>query len=1132
MASGSIVEREVQLQAQLFTFLKGAHEDLEPYWYKTVEGGDIDVSSWPLLLGITDETWRNFAVAAGIARVKQGGLQFKANVFVQLLHDYNIDATTTFMRRNEWRPYNQLMVQIGGSRRCKNDTAPPSLRSHLQNPTKSPEFDHHPKVRRGRQRLMSNSTVKTAMETPSIAFGADKNEAGVDSSTSTTTEQVVTEMMGNLSIRTDRPELSIVTAQLTVVQTGTMVITPMNDEAATNTHFLPGCSIMECSRRLPHCLTVTTTEARPSSEQLWTSTTSSRSSALTTPLSSESSQQTSQSGSRLLARLVSPESQPRTQAGNDNKTFGSRQVTVGMKEKYNVKNVPNTHTLITKSQEAKYKHCAEQIAKLNDYLSKEKHTSNEESRILHAAAMAHVPALGPEKASHFIGLSNCAFLSAVGIEYDIEHVMKTSAGQGYLRKSVKRGAVSSLLLLVDELESVRSIYIAVDKAPGSEGGFVKYLTWCNHEKRTVKKFFLDAEGSGGFASEGAEAIANSLRKIPLNKRMLAGQASVKGGGLAIEPLAKELTALGLTTDNYLIANCTLHNAQLSLAQPYERVFGVGKTDVRNAIQLLFYARTLQEAYGAEAFPRIFEATVSKLGLDHRIHKYTVLSKPILSRWWWVGKCLKQVLKGWEVWRAINVAVTNIEPSRSKRNIAASNLHSLMQEGVLRADLEFTRAYLDRVLNHNFEWLQGRDTKLDGEPGFRCREILVRFFHISDCLEKLRKLYDDKNSDEFAGFRELVVRLPTEQKEAMDRKVHSFISSSIRQLDKNFDRWANGPLFFLASFSSFKTAQVVARILLSLPPLYEHTASSGDVVLLEHDAAINMFDFQEFVVKRSSGRLLGVQTSSNVMDNLPALQLIANGSDMWDEVAEIDVLVAFQKLFFVKFARLASVTQMVEGGVKKIGHYTTTGRLGKLGSCYGIAANSYEHITSSSQEEVDGKRRRVHAKRGCIQPIQIAHQAIKNGRIIDEMKRGENGHVIQNRQVELKEILDGQGESSLRKKRVDSTVEKFKEGFNITRPANSRMNMTGVTLTAAALGQVSYKDLRMKYHTTELRKELFFRGIGQEDLFNHRTGKAMGFTELKKQLQNNTGDTSSFNQLCVEADFTPHFELLLDAVNEN
>jgi hypothetical protein len=64
-------------------------------------------------------------------------------------------------------------------------------------------------------------------------------------------------------------------------------------------------------------------------------------------------------------------------------------------------------------------------------MSKQNHTSNEESRILYAAAVAHVPALAIEKASHFIGLSNCAFLSAVGIKYDSEKVMKTSPGQDY-----------------------------------------------------------------------------------------------------------------------------------------------------------------------------------------------------------------------------------------------------------------------------------------------------------------------------------------------------------------------------------------------------------------------------------------------------------------------------------------------------------------------------------------------------------------------------------------------------------------------------------------------------------------------------------------------------------------------------
>ena len=176
MTSDCIVEREVQLQAQLFTFLKGAHEDLEPYWYKTVEQcGDIGVSSLPLLLGITDETcWHNFAVAAGIARVRRttskkayrGGFQFKRDVFLQLRHDYKIDTETTLIRRKEWKPCQQLVVQIG-SRRSRSDRPHLILKSHMQNPTKSPDFDfkHHQQIRMGREALMSNGTVKTAMET-------------------------------------------------------------------------------------------------------------------------------------------------------------------------------------------------------------------------------------------------------------------------------------------------------------------------------------------------------------------------------------------------------------------------------------------------------------------------------------------------------------------------------------------------------------------------------------------------------------------------------------------------------------------------------------------------------------------------------------------------------------------------------------------------------------------------------------------------------------------------------------------------------------------------------------------------------------------------------------------------------
>jgi hypothetical protein len=90
------------------------------------------------------------------------------------------------------------------------------------------------------------------------------------------------------------------------------------------------------------------------------------------------------------SRLVSPTNLESSQQNQASK-FGSRQVTVGVKEKFDVTNVPNTHTVITKIQEAKYKHCAAQIASLNEYLSKNKHTSNPESRILYAAQWLTFP---------------------------------------------------------------------------------------------------------------------------------------------------------------------------------------------------------------------------------------------------------------------------------------------------------------------------------------------------------------------------------------------------------------------------------------------------------------------------------------------------------------------------------------------------------------------------------------------------------------------------------------------------------------------------------------------------------------------------------------------------------------------
>jgi hypothetical protein len=140
MTSDCTVDRDVKLQEQLFTFLRGVHDVLEPYWYKTVEGGDSDVSSLPLLLGITNVAWQNLALAASIARIRRGQFEFKINVFLELLKDYKIDTETTMFRRKGWKPKMQLMIRIGAVR--KNDSPLPSFKMHLQNPVKCPDLEH------------------------------------------------------------------------------------------------------------------------------------------------------------------------------------------------------------------------------------------------------------------------------------------------------------------------------------------------------------------------------------------------------------------------------------------------------------------------------------------------------------------------------------------------------------------------------------------------------------------------------------------------------------------------------------------------------------------------------------------------------------------------------------------------------------------------------------------------------------------------------------------------------------------------------------------------------------------------------------------------------------------------------
>mmetsp|Transcript_22644 Transcript_22644/g.67005 ORF Transcript_22644/g.67005 Transcript_22644/m.67005 type:complete len:219 (+) Transcript_22644:1297-1953(+) len=192
-----------------------------------------------------------------------------------------------------------------------------------------------------------------------------------------------------------------------------------------------------------------------------------------------------------------------------------------------------------------------------------------------------------------------------------------------------------------------------------------------------------------------------------------------GGGGVLECLAECLKKLGVTTQVYLVANCTLHAVQRTLANPVKAVFGDGGLEKRNVMQLIHCPYDLMNILELDEWKENwFSVTGKKFG-----KKYP---KPVMTRWWYVGCASQKLLEQWEDWKMVSEAVINNKSTDTAANKVASGLWSLMNEPVLKAHLHFMCAYHKAFIVPHFEWLQKMDERTK-RSGFRSRSILERYY---------------------------------------------------------------------------------------------------------------------------------------------------------------------------------------------------------------------------------------------------------------------------------------------------------------------------------------------------------------------------------------------------------------------
>ena len=148
----------------------------------------------------------------------------------------------------------------------------------------------------------------------------------------------------------------------------------------------------------------------------------------------------------------------------------------------------------------------------------------------------------------------------------------------------------------------------------------------------LEVFELDADACEGNNSETTVAVNHSMQKIDGNDEKRSCLE------LQLMPEAAELKVVNriISEKDFTGVTCSLHALNLMIKSPIEKFVKGGGVALRNVLQFLYTAYSLQESFNKKEFRAIWEA------LTHTTYGEAIV-QPVLTRWEYVGKGTLQVL---------------------------------------------------------------------------------------------------------------------------------------------------------------------------------------------------------------------------------------------------------------------------------------------------------------------------------------------------------------------------------------------------------------------------------------------------------------------------------------------------------
>jgi hypothetical protein len=772
---------------------------------------------------------------------------------------------------------------------------------------------------------------------------------------------------------------------------------------------------------------------------------------------------------------------------------------------FEIEGVPSSYVVVLKNRYERLRNVSEKVKAMEGSLRGTRFTSKVEpiTHAILAVGLSSAPSLPLSQAAHLMPMFVGAFLSNHGLldNTKIESFSKCFPSAAYFRDLMYRFAAENLLELGEKIKG-KFVFLSCDK--GSKKGvghFVKVLSWFGNS--SVQKQCLDIDGSEGSTEQCADAINASLKKVGVAK--LSGQTTDSGGGGVLDGLAAALSTRGLCNPGYLVASCSLHNLQLTIAKPIKETMGEGGLDKRNVLQLLHSVYDLQDSLSHDVWKLIIKEAQEFLMLyagednqyngntngdisfaskwnkvkafrrfptvcnDSSVNKTArKFQAPVLTRWWTVGEAAVIVYDSFLL--LLKVTQSIINSSSGKPNKIASGLQPLLLEPEIYSDLTLITCYHIAYVVPHFGWMQA-ETDLSGVPGFQAHNTLARYFLLQQDLSNMKSTIGTSHPT-FRPFQDSLLLLGDQVKQRQVRKVSTFIDLAVESLNKHFKkRWMSKELLPAALLSERPLAAIVASAMLQRDP--KDTFDPPEHPSPVHKKSFNLKNFQEFVY---NGVTVGETYEPMALH--AALQLIDGAVDIRDMSSPTIV----HTWMYSTYLPLASHTQFVEAGVKEAKIVSQSDRSEPLRSAYAINRSARVHSVSDKPLR-------------DIPPTERVEALVTSAKVHMEIHRGLRQVDVNTYNNRISAITKAIRGDHYKKERVEQLKQVASNKSNINKKENDRQRKSGVDRTLDQLGFISYGNLLKATHHEPLRQELVHRGVCTIEEAN-----AWNFSESKKKLK--------------------------------